>query len=97
VDNRAFFLLIRSLLRQSNSVLCLQCRLIVAQMSDTRCQVLNPFVTVAAFALAAVFMSNDPKVEVSILWSITVAMTLAHIHYGIVVVRNAECKPALLA
>ena len=67
-------------------VYVLQCRLIVAQMSDTRCQVLNPFLSVCVIALVAVMLSNDPKFELSIMWTITVAMTLAHIHYGIVVV-----------
>ena len=63
-----------------------QCRLIVAQMSDTRCQVLNPFISVSLISLVGVLLANDPKVELSILWTITIAMTLAHIHYGIVVV-----------
>lgn len=55
-------------------------------MSGTRCQVMNPFISVCVLALTAVFLTNDPKIEVSLLWIITLAITLAHIHYGIVVV-----------
>lgn len=55
-------------------------------MSGTRCQVLNKFVPVIALGLAATLYFNDAKIDYYLLMSVTVLLTLAHIHYGLVVV-----------
>lgn len=65
------------------------CRLIVCQMSSTRCEIFNWLLYPILMAMAAVFLS--PKVaefEVGILWAILLFSILAHIHYGICVVRQ---------
>ncbi|CAK8697949.1 ethanolaminephosphotransferase 1-like [Clavelina lepadiformis] len=62
------------------------CRLIVAQMSGTRCQVLNLFIPISTVCLLLVVTTGSPEVESYILWGLTLVMTVAHIHYGMVVV-----------
>ena len=65
----------------------LQCRIVVRQMSDSRCQLVNSFVLLAALCFVGVFLSQKPSVEIAILWLFVVSTTLAHLHYGMVVVR----------
>nr|CAB3265959.1 ethanolaminephosphotransferase 1 [Phallusia mammillata] len=66
----------------------ISCRLVVAQMSGTRCQVINKFLPVLALALSITLYLRDAKVDNYLFWSVTVFLTLAHIHYGIVVVNT---------
>lgn len=67
------------------SALVPQCKLIVCQMSNTRCQPLTwlllPMALVVALAVTGV-VSN----EVLLLYLWTAAVILAHIHYGVSVV-----------
>lgn len=63
----------------------LQCKLIVCQMSNTRCQPLTwlllPMAFVVALAVTGVVTN-----EVLLLYLWTAAVVLAHIHYGVSVV-----------
>lgn len=65
-----------------------QCKLIVCQMSNTRCQPLTwlllPMVLVVSLALTGVVN------ETLLLYLWTAAVILAHIHYGVSVVRARE-------
>lgn len=67
-------------------VIVLQCKLIVCQMSNTRCQPLTwlllPMALVVALAVSGVVAN-----EVLLLYLWTAAVVLAHIHYGVSVVR----------
>lgn len=67
-------------------VIALQCKLIVCQMSNTRCQPLTwlllPMALVVALAVSGVVAN-----EVLLLYLWTAAVVLAHIHYGVSVVR----------
>ena len=67
-------------------VLILQCKLIVCQMSNTRCQALSwllvPMLVVVLLAVTQVVPN-----EILLLYLWTAAVILAHIHYGISVVR----------
>lgn len=73
------------LIYASNPVAVLQCKLIVCQMSNTRCQPLTwlllPMALVVALAVTGV-VGN----EVLLLYAWTAAVVLAHIHYGVSVV-----------
>lgn len=68
-----------------------QCRLIVAQMSETRCEAWNLFfwpiivaILVSIFPYSEFGYSLLPKLYESwILYVLTGAVTLAHIHYGV--------------
>uniref|UniRef100_H2Y793 Selenoprotein I n=1 Tax=Ciona savignyi TaxID=51511 RepID=H2Y793_CIOSA len=64
------------------------CRLIVSQMSNTRCQVINAFVVITGACLAATIFFNDPTIESHISIALALILTLAHVHYGIVVVNK---------
>lgn len=70
----------------SDHVLFPQCQLIVCQMSSTRCQPLNWMLLPIAAALAVVLAGLAPNSETLLLYLLTVFLTLAHIHYGVVVV-----------
>ncbi|CAN0217369.1 ethanolaminephosphotransferase 1 [Lethenteron reissneri] len=65
------------------------CKLIVCQMSSTRCQPLNWLLAPLACAVAFV-ATFQPKVEVetAVLFGMTALVTAAHIHYGVCVVRQ---------
>lgn len=69
------------------SAFTLQCKLIVCQMSNTRCQALNwlllPMTLVVLLAVAGVVTN-----ETLLLYLWTAAVILAHIHYGVSVVRT---------
>lgn len=64
-----------------------QCKLIVCQMSNTRCQALSwllpPMALVVLLAVTGVVAN-----ETMLLYVWTVAVILAHIHYGVSVVRT---------
>lgn len=66
--------------------LVLQCKLIVCQMSNTRCQALSwlllPMLAVVLLAVTGVVAN-----ETLLLYLWTAAVILAHIHYGVSVVR----------
>ncbi|CAO2604066.1 Ethanolaminephosphotransferase 1 [Lemmus lemmus] len=67
------------------------CQLIVCQMSSTRCPTLNwlllpLFLVVAAVNVGAV----ASHLESVLLYALTAAFTLAHIHYGVQVVSSLE-------
>lgn len=68
------------------SVFIWQCKLIVCQMSNTRCQPLSwlllPMTPVVLLAVTGVVAN-----ETLLLYLWTAAVILAHIHYGVSVVR----------
>jgi len=65
------------------------CRLIVAQMTNTDIQALNKLLAPVALAAAVAILSpSSAAVEMPTLWTLTVFVTLAHIHYGVCVVRQ---------
>lgn len=70
----------------SDSFLFLQCQLIVCQMSSTRCQPLNWMLLPIAAVLFVVMSGFAPNSETLLLYLLTAFLTLAHIHYGVVVV-----------
>lgn len=66
-----------------------QCRLIVSQMSSTRCEVTNWLLVPLAFLVLAIFnVEAARRNEAFLLRVITVLITLAHVHYGVCVVRQ---------
>ncbi|XP_014793042.1 PREDICTED: ethanolaminephosphotransferase 1 isoform X2 [Calidris pugnax] len=66
----------------------ISCQLIVCQMSSTRCQPLNWMLLPIAAALFLVVSGLAPKSETLLLYLLTAFLTLAHIHYGVVVVSQ---------
>lgn len=70
----------------SDGFLFLQCQLIVCQMSSTRCQPLNWMLLPIAAVLFVVMSGLVPSSETLLLYLLTAFLTLAHIHYGVVVV-----------
>merc|ERR1740131_324578 len=64
------------------------CRLIIAQMSGTRCELLS-FI-LCPLLMAVVFVFSVPgitaKTELRVLYGLSTFVTLAHIHYGTCVV-----------
>ncbi|XP_065566533.1 ethanolaminephosphotransferase 1-like [Artemia franciscana] len=66
------------------------CRLIVSQMSDTECDLIPGIVypVIAATALALLPACSSLPAQLWILYSLTLVTTLAHIHYGVCVVRQ---------
>lgn len=70
----------------SDSFLSPQCQLIVCQMSSTRCQPLNWMLLPIALVLSVVVSGFAPNSETLLLYLLTAFLTLAHIHYGVVVV-----------
>lgn len=65
--------------------ICSQCRLIVSQMSNTRCEVL-PWILLPV-AAAATFSYVLPSYELEIMYFVAIFALAAHIHYGTCVVR----------
>lgn len=72
-----------------------QCKLIVCQMSNTRCQPLSilllPMTAVVVLAITRVFTN-----ETLLLYLWTAAVVLAHIHYGVSVVRAHMQRTCLI-
>ncbi|XP_012257920.1 ethanolaminephosphotransferase 1-like [Athalia rosae] len=62
------------------------CRLIVSQMSNTRCEVLPLILVPVAGAVAFSFMV--PSLEIETMYLVAILSLLAHIHYGACVVRQ---------
>ncbi|KAB7496605.1 Ethanolaminephosphotransferase 1 [Armadillidium nasatum] len=64
----------------------INCRLIVSQMSNTRCEFINWLLF--PFSLTVILALLFPSIEMYLLIALTVLATLAHLHYGICVVRQ---------
>ncbi|KAI1287612.1 Ethanolaminephosphotransferase 1 [Halotydeus destructor] len=65
------------------------CRLIVSQMSSTRCEAFNWLLWPLSSAVLGVFtLEAVRKQEMQLLRLITAFVTIAHIHYGVCVVRQ---------
>ena len=82
-DPRLFFYL--------SGTLCanLSCRLIVSQMSSTRCELINILLYPLAFAVAiCLFIPGGSTSELTILYILAVSFTVFHLHYGICVVSE---------
>lgn len=68
-------------------ILC-QCRLIVAQMSSTRCDSFNPMFIPTILAIALSAWTGSGTLEMFLLYALCLGTSLAHIHYGTCVVSN---------
>ncbi|CAH4037838.1 ethanolaminephosphotransferase 1 [Pieris brassicae] len=67
----------------------INCRLIVSQMSDTRCDIFNSLLVPYALVMAVVFYWRvSPMSELILLSSLCLACSWAHINYGTKVVRE---------
>lgn len=91
-DPRMFYVLTGCIFSNIN------CRLIVAQMSDTRCEAFNPLLRIYVPAtLAMLLLSLSAAAELMILTVLCAVCCLSHIYYGACVVRqlaahfNIEC------
>lgn len=62
------------------------CRLVVAQMSDTKCSAWNSLISLAGVSCAVSMLM--PQLEVLSLYALWVISTYTHIHYGTCVVRQ---------
>lgn len=63
------------------------CQLIVAQMSNTRCEVFSwLLVPVAGVVIAALFLPVSWNLELPLLYALTALTFLAHVHYGVCLV-----------
>jgi len=82
LDPRAMFFLTGTVF----SNIC--CRLIIAQMSNTRSELLSGILapTLASIILVMVIPGISPTSELFIMYTLTGIVTLAHIHYGSCVV-----------
>ena len=64
----------------------LQCRLIIAQMSNQRCELVNVLLIPLSVAISlSVYL---PHLEVTILYVLAAIVHLAHLHYAVSVVRE---------
>jgi ethanolaminephosphotransferase len=82
-DPRMFFLLVGTIF--SN----IACRLIVSQMSSTRCEVFNWLLFPLSLLVLGIFgVASIRQNEHQLLTLLTAFVTLAHVHYGICVVRQ---------
>ncbi|CAG4985724.1 unnamed protein product [Colias eurytheme] len=80
---RLFFVLTGTIFSNIN------CRLIVSQMSDTRCEALNGLLVPYALVLGAVlYWRVSPMSELMLLTVLCLACSLAHIYYGTKVVQE---------
>ncbi|KAJ6661139.1 hypothetical protein lerEdw1_015275, partial [Lerista edwardsae] len=66
----------------------ISCRLIVCQMSSTRCQPLNWMLLPLALVVLVATSGLMPESETFLLYLLTSLITLAHIHYGVGVVSQ---------
>lgn len=67
----------------------LQCRLIISQMSDTRCELINWLILPLAAIVAASSLLSLGQLEVYLLWAYCFLVTAAHIHFGVHVVSRS--------
>ncbi|GIY12653.1 ethanolaminephosphotransferase 1 [Caerostris extrusa] len=85
-DSRVFYWLVGTVF--SN----IACRLIVCQMSSTRCEVFNWLFYPIGLALLFIFTCpHQSSTEVVIAWALLILSILAHVHYGVCVVQQM-CK-----
>lgn len=68
----------------------LQCKLIVCQMSITRCQALS-WLLLPMSLVVVLAVTGTVANESLLLFAWTAAVVLAHIHYGVSVVRTHLC------
>ncbi|XP_069126410.1 ethanolaminephosphotransferase 1-like [Argopecten irradians] len=64
------------------------CRLIISQMSDTRCELLNWMLYPLSAIVTMVILTQPGNIEVTVLWIFTIFTTVAHIHFGVCVVKE---------
>lgn len=65
------------------------CQLIVAQMSNTRCELLSWLLApVAAVVALALLLPSHIQLELPLLYILTAFTFLAHVHYGVCLVRQ---------
>jgi ethanolaminephosphotransferase len=62
------------------------CRLIISQMSDQPCQLLNPLFLPLLLSISLSFLY--PHIELNILWTYFFISLTAHVHYGVSVVQQ---------
>lgn len=67
-----------------------QCRLIVSQMSNTQCELMNWLMFPLALCLVIVVVF--PSLEMATLLFMSGVATIAHIHYGVYVVSVTSCS-----
>lgn len=87
-SNIAVSIGIKLCLFSNNRFVFKQCRLIVSQMSSTRCELFNLLLIPVAFTAMSSIFWNLQGYELLLLRLITLATTLFHIHYAICVVRQ---------
>lgn len=63
------------------------CRLIVAQMSNTRCELYNFLIIPTALVVLTSLTVQSLDVDLKLTYGLCVFATLAHVHYGTCVVR----------
>lgn len=67
------------------------CRLIVAQMSSTRCEAFNwTLFPVTALALVSVLLRPGMSFETAAVYILAILSTLAQIHYGVCIVSDSS-------
>ncbi len=67
------------------------CQLIVAQMSNTRCEVFSwLLVPVGAVVAAALILPSSLHLELPLLYMLTAFTFLAHVHYGVCLVSTSS-------
>ncbi|KAF7272694.1 ethanolaminephosphotransferase 1-like [Rhynchophorus ferrugineus] len=81
-DPRALFFLMGTIF--SN----ISCRIIVAQMSSTRCDWFNWMLVPTALAILISCATQSAALEMSLLYGLCVGTSIAHLHYGTCVVRQ---------
>ncbi|KAL1500768.1 hypothetical protein ABEB36_006213 [Hypothenemus hampei] len=81
-DPRALFFLLGTIF--SN----ISCRLIVAQMSSTRCDWFNWLFLPTVLAIIVSGITRWSSVEMSLLYLLCIGTSISHIHYGTCVVRQ---------
>ena len=66
----------------------MSCRLIVAQMTNTRCELVNVLIYPLALAVAvSLLVPGFPReAELAVVYLLTAGLTLAHLHYAVCVV-----------
>uniref|UniRef100_A0A915I9K6 Uncharacterized protein n=1 Tax=Romanomermis culicivorax TaxID=13658 RepID=A0A915I9K6_ROMCU len=71
----------------------ISCRLIVAQMTSTRCQAMNALVAVytltsSCFVVANLLNTSHAGLELFVVRGFAIVFTVAHVHYAVCVVRQ---------
>ena len=66
----------------------LQCRLIVSQMSSTRCELFNWLLLPLTLSTLSAILCNLSHYELLLLRANGLLYTLLHLHYGVCVVRQ---------